>query len=141
MTTTIAEFEQRVRDSAGRQAFLTYLGARLTSVSSGAVEIVVPFREALGQQHGFLHAGVIATIADTACGYAAYTLMPATSEVLTVEFKLNLLRPGVGGEFAARARVLRSGKTITVAQADVFAINQDQEEQIATMVATLICKR
>jgi uncharacterized protein (TIGR00369 family) len=101
----------------------------------------MPFRPELGQQHGFLHAGVITTIADVAAGYAAYSTMPAASEVLSVEFKVNLLRPGVGERFVARARVVKPGRTLTVVQADVFAIAHGAEKQVASFQGTMICKR
>ena len=101
----------------------------------------MPFRPELGQQHGFLHAGVITTIADVAAGYAAYSTMPPNSEVLSVEFKVNLLRPGVGERFIARARVIKPGRTLTVVQADVFAIAHGAEKQVASFQGTMICRR
>ena len=116
------------------------IGAELGSVEDGAVEIVLPFRDDLTQQHGFIHAGVIATIADSACGYAAFTLMPEGSEVLSVEFKTNLLRPARGKQFIAAARVLKPGKTLTVVRCDVFADTQDDSNLVATMLATMICR-
>ena len=140
MPETHAGFEDRIRDSASQQAFLDFIGARLTRVAPGEVDFELPFRQELTQQHGFLHGGVITAIADVACGYAAYTLMPAGSEVLSVEFKLNLLRPGVGDKFVARARVIRPGASLTVAQADVFGISAADEKHIATMLATIICR-
>src|SRR6266550_844286 len=94
----------------------------------------------LRQQDGYLHAGIITTIADSACGYAAYTLMPAGSNVLSVEFKLNLLRPAQGETFVARAEVIKAGKTLTVVRADVFAMNESEERRlVATMQGTMIC--
>ena len=91
------------------------------------------------QQHGYLHAGVVTTIADSAAGYAAYSLMPAGSEVLSVEFKVNLLRPAKGERFRARAEVIEAGKTLTVVQADVFAVTEQGDQLIATMLGTMIC--
>jgi uncharacterized protein (TIGR00369 family) len=135
------EVENRIRSSATNQAFLQLIGAQLTKVAPGEVHFEVPFRDDLTQQHGFVHAGVVTTIADVACGYAAYTLMPEDSEVLSVEFKLNLLRPAAGKKFIARARVIKPGKTLTVTQADVFALTDDGERQVATMLATMICQR
>ena len=119
---------------------MSSIGAELLIVEPGKVEIALPYRSDLTQQHGYLHAGIITTIADTACGYAAYTLMPAGSEVLSVEFKVNLLRPAKGERFVAVANVLKPGRTLTVVRADVFGISEsDERELIATMLATMIC--
>ena len=115
------------------------IGAELTRVEPGRCEIVLPYREALSQQHGFFHGGVIATIADNASGYAAYSLMPADASVLTVELKLNLLAPGAGEALIARAQVERAGRTLTVVDTDVFALNKGQETKIARMLGTFIC--
>ena len=131
---------ERIHASAANQGFLNLIGARLTHVAPGEAEFTVAYRDDLTQQHGFVHGGVITTIADVACGYAAYTLMPEGSEVLSVEFKVNLLRPAVGSSFRARARVLKPGKTLTVVQADVFATTPEGEKQVATMLATMIRK-
>jgi uncharacterized protein (TIGR00369 family) len=127
-----------VHASASSQGFLNLIGARLTHVAPGEAEFTIPFRPDLTQQHGFVHAGVVTTIADVACGYAAYTLMPEGSEVLSVEFKVNLLRPAVGSSFITRARVIKPGKTLTVCQADVFAITAAGEKLIAVMTSTII---
>lgn len=127
-----------VHSSAASQGFLNLIGARLTHVAPGEAEFTIDFRDDLTQQHGFVHGGVITTIADVACGYAAYTLMPEGSEVLSVEFKVNLLRPAVGSSFRARARVLKPGATLTIVQADVFATMPDGEKQVAVMLATII---
>jgi uncharacterized protein (TIGR00369 family) len=116
------------------------IGAELTRVEPGLVEITLPYRADLAQQHGYLHAGIVTTIADSACGYAAYSLMPANSEVLSVEFKVNLLRPAKGEMFLASAEVVKSGKTLTVVRADVFGLDQAGERTlIATMLGTMIC--
>jgi uncharacterized protein (TIGR00369 family) len=128
----------RIRASFGRQQMMQTIGATLETVAPGRVDIALPFRAELTQQHGYLHAGVVATIADSACGYAAYTLMPADGSVLTVEYKINLLAPALGDRFVARATVLRPGRTLTVAQADVFACSGESEVRTATMLATLI---
>jgi uncharacterized protein (TIGR00369 family) len=128
----------QVRASAEKQNFLKLIGAELTHVAPGEVEFSLRYRDDLTQQHGFVHAGVITTIADVACGYAAYSLMPEGSEVLSVEFKVNLLRPAAGTRFIARARVIKPGKTLTIAQADVFAVTAEGEKQVATMLATMI---
>lgn len=127
-------------DTTANQGFLNLIGAKLTHVAPGEAEFTVPYRQDLTQQHGFLHAGVITTIADVACGCAAFTLMPEGSGVLSVEFKINLLRPAVGETFIARARVLKPGSTLFVTQADVFASTPEGEKQVATMLATMIRK-
>ncbi|HYL84234.1 MAG TPA: PaaI family thioesterase [Candidatus Angelobacter sp.] len=133
------EFERRVRESFSRQGLMKHLGAELVEVKAGQVTIRVPFRVELTQQHNYFHAGVSGAIADSACGYAAYTLMPAESSVLTVEYKLNLLAPAEGEELTARARVLRSGKTLKVCAADVHAKKNGEEVHCATMLATIMC--
>ncbi len=137
----LPSFESRVRASFGRQRFMAALGATLERVGPGEVQIRLPFREDLTQQHGFLHAGVLTTIADSACGYAALTLMPAAAAVLTVEFKVNLLAPGEGDGVVARARVLKAGRTLTVCSGDVFAIRGGEEKLVATMLATVMTVR
>lgn len=119
---------------------MTTIGAQLITVEPGVVEIMIPYRADLTQQHGYLHGGIITTVADSACGYAAYTLMPTNSEVLSIEFKVNLLRPAKGQSFIAIAEVIKPGRTLTVARADVVSIDEDQKrELIATMQATMIC--
>ncbi len=133
-----ADVLERVRENFVRQPFMSTLGASLVSVKSGAVEIGVPFRKDLTQQHGFIHAGVITSVLDSACGYAALSVAPEGVDVLSVEFKVNLLTPGVGDHFVARARVKRAGKLLTVSTADAFAIKEGQEKLVATMVATIM---
>jgi uncharacterized protein (TIGR00369 family) len=135
------QFLARVRGSFERQSMMQTIGATLDRVAPGRAEISLPFRADLTQQHGYLHAGVVATIADSACGYAAYTLMPADASVLTVEYKINLLAPARGDRFVARATVLRPGRTLTVVQADVFAYAGGAEVRTATMLATIIALR
>ena len=131
-------FEKKVRDSFARQNFMTTLGAELVSVKEGGVEIHLPFSPALGQQDGFAHAGVITSILDSACGYAALSVARPAAEVLSVEFKVNLRAPAVGEAFIARASVKRSGKTLCVCTGDAIAINKGEEKIIATMLATMI---
>ena len=109
------------------------IGGELTRVEPGVVEITLPYRTDLTQQDGFVHAGIIATIADSACGYAAYSLMPPESEVLAVEFKVNLLRPANGKLFVARAEVIKPGRTLTVVRADVVATSGEERQLVATM--------
>lgn len=135
-------FAEDIEQSFGRQLIMELIGARLMVLEPGIVEIAVPYRSDLTQQHGYLHAGIVTTIADSAAGYAAYSLMPAGAEVLSVEFKVNLLRPAQGRSFLAHAEVIKPGRTLTVARADVFGISDsDEQELIATMLATLICLR
>lgn len=117
-----------------RQTLMQTIGAELARVAPGEVDIALPFRSDLGQQHGFLHAAVVTAIADTACGYAALTLMPEGSEVMSVEFKVNLLAPAAGERFVAKARVLRAGKTLTVCMAEVFG----DDKLVATLLGTFI---
>jgi uncharacterized protein (TIGR00369 family) len=114
------------------------LGARLVSVTPGEVVIELPWRDELGQQHGVLHAGAVAAVADSACGYAALSLMPAGAAVMSVEFKVNLLAPGRGDRFLAHGRVRRAGRTLTVCEGSVRAIGDDQEREVAIMTATMI---
>jgi uncharacterized protein (TIGR00369 family) len=135
-------FVTEVETSFAKQAVMTLIGARLTKVEPGLIEISLPYRVDLTQQHGYLHAGIVTTIADSACGYAAYTLMPAGSEVLSVEFKVNLLRPAKGRSFIAMAEVLKPGRTLTVVRSDVFAIDDgSKRELVATMLGTMMCLR
>lgn len=132
------EFAGRVRASFDRQPAMGLLGARLARVEPGAVEIELPFRADLTQQHGFMHAGIVTTALDTACGYAAYSLMPADAAVLSVEFKVNLLAPARGELLRVRAEVKRAGRTITVCAADAFALSGGQSKVVATMLATMM---
>jgi uncharacterized protein (TIGR00369 family) len=131
-------FEAVVRESFGRQTAMSTIGAALTQVVPGEVVIEIPYRADLTQQNGFMHGGIITAIADSACGYAAYTLMPEGADVLAVEFKINLLAPAAGERFAAHGRVLRPGRTITVSAADVFAHEGEKQTLIASMLSTLI---
>jgi len=135
-------FADAVAQSFAKQPVMNLIGARLGVIEPGIVEIVLPFRQDLTQQNGYLHAGVVTTIADSACGYAAFSLMPAGSAVLSVEFKVNLLRPALGESFVARAEVIKAGRTLSVTRADVFAVREDAErELVATMQGTMICVR
>lgn len=132
------DYAARVRASFERQGFMRTLGARLTAVEPGRCEIRLPYREELGQQHGFFHAGATAAVADSAGGYAAYTLMGAGDSVLTVEYKINLLAPGRGEMVVARARVVRPGRTLTVCQVEVFAVSDGAESLCAAMQQTVM---
>ncbi len=132
-------YKEDVRNSFAQQAMMHLIGAELTLVEPGIVEISISYRPDITQQHGYLHAGVISTIADSACGYVAYSLMPPGSEVLSVEFKVNLLRPAKGERFKTRAEVIKSGKTLSVVNANVFSVADNKEELVATMLGTMIC--
>ena len=133
-------FAEEIKQSFAKQTIMGLIGAELTRVEPGIIEITLPYRADLAQQHGYLHAGIVTTIADSACGYAAYSLMPPNSEVLSVEFKVNLLRPAKGVKFVASAAVVKSGKTLTVVRADVFAFDESGGRAlIATMLGTMIC--
>ena len=127
-----------MRASFARQGLMQHLGAELVAVGEGTCEISCRPRPELSQQHGYVHAGVIAAIADSAAGYAALSLTPEGSEVLTVEFKLNLLAPADGELLIARGRVLRAGRTLTVCEAAVAALRDGQETQCAAALATMI---
>lgn len=130
--------QERVGNSFSRQAFMSTLGADLAAVVEGGVEIRLPFSPNLTQQNGYLHAGVITAVLDSACGYAALSVAPEDREVLTVEFKVNLLAPAAGEVFAARAQVKKAGRTLTVCAADAFAISDGREKLVATMLATIM---
>lgn len=136
-----AHFEQAVRTSFAGQQLMATIGARLTRVGAGEIEIRVPFRPELTQQHGFLHAGVVTSALDSACGYAAFSLMPEGAGVLTLEFKTNLLAPARGQELIARGHVVRAGRTITVCQADASMVVDGAEKPVATMLATIMTVR
>lgn len=129
---------QRVRDSFALQGAMSTLGAQLTHLAPGAVDISFDWAPGLTQQHGFIHAGILATVLDSACGYAAFTLMPADAGVLSIEFKVNLLAPADGEVIRVRGRVVRAGRTISVCTADAFAVRDGQERHVTTMTATMM---
>ena len=133
-------FPDEVRQSFAKQAIMGLIGGELTRVEPGVVEISLRYRADLTQQDGYVHAGIVTTIADSACGYAAYSLMPPESEVLAVEFKVNLLRPAKGELFIARAEVIKPGRTLTVVRADVFSLSAGGKERqlVATMQGTMM---
>ena len=134
-----ADYEERVRASFERQNAMATIGAELTQVTPGIVEIEMPYSAALTQQHGFLHAGVISAALDSACGCAAFSLMPENASVLTIEFKVNLLAPGKGERFLFRASVTKPGRTIVVADGQAYAFAADGEAKlIATMTGTMM---
>ena len=128
-----------MHDSFARQQVMEMLGVSMTRCEPGVVELQMRHRGDLTQQHGFIHAGIIATVMDSACGYAAFTLMPADASVLTVEYKINLLAPAKGELLIARAAVKRAGKIITVCTADAFMDNADELKPVAIMLGTIMC--
>lgn len=130
-------FAARVQASFARQTFMATLGASLAHVAPGFVVIALPFRDALTQQHGFLHAGVVSAVVDSACGYAALTLMPAGAAVLSVEFKVNMLAPASGKRFEARGRVRKAGRTITVCEGEMRAFADETGGGDGTLVALM----
>ncbi len=132
------DFEARVRASFNHQQVMQAIGARLVTVGTGEARIELPFRPELTQQHGYLHAGIIGAIVDSACGYAAYTLMPAGSEVLTVEYKVNFLAPARGERFVAIGRAIKPGRTLTVCAGEVWAYDQSAARQVAAMQSTMM---
>lgn len=130
--------ESRIRESYARQTVMQLIGATLIYVNRGEVWIELPYRSDMSQQHGFVHAGIITTIVDSACGYAAMTMTPFDMSVLTVEFKMNFLSPAIGERFIAKGKVKKAGRTITVCEGDVIAYGDGGEKVIATMLATMM---
>ncbi len=133
------EYAKRVQDSFHEQTFMATLGATLTHVAPGEVTITLPMRDALAQQHGSMHAGTLASVLDSAAGYAAYSLMPAGSGVVSVEFKINLLEPAVGDRIEARGRVVRAGRTLSACTAEAWAVSAEGEQLVATLQGTMMC--
>lgn len=127
-----------IRESFERQTIMATIGAALVSVEPGKAVIALPYAKHICQQHGFLHAGVVATIVDSACGYAAFSVMPAHSAVLTVEFKVNLMAPAKGERFVATGRVVKAGRTLTVTQGEVVAFDAGRETTVAIVTATMM---
>ena len=134
-------FEARVRENFTKQSMLATLGGEMGLVRPGEVHLHMPFDGRLTQQDGFLHAGTVTTLMDSACGYAAFSLMPADARVLSVEFKVNLLAPARGERFRAEGRVVKAGRTITVCEGKMFSIEGGNETLCAMMQATMICIR
>jgi uncharacterized protein (TIGR00369 family) len=131
-------YAARVRESFGRQKAMHHIGARLRAVGPGWSEVELPHREELTQQKGFLHGGIVGMIADNACGYAAFSLMPANTSPLTVEYKINLLAPGRGSVYVAEGVVLKPGRTLTVTRAEVYAETASGRVHIASMQQTVL---
>ena len=133
-----ADRTAEVRRSFARQKFMKHLGVEIVRVAAGTTELRLRRKDALLQQHGYFHGGVIATLADVAGGYAGFSLMGADDSVLTVEFKLNIVAPGDGEELRARGAVVRSGRTLTITRADVFVLKDGRETLCATALQTLM---
>lgn len=131
-------FEARVRASFSAQPLMQTLGARIVKIAPGEVHVELPFSAALTQQDGFIHAGAITSIVDSACGYAAFSLMPADAAVLTVEFKVNLLSPAKGERFVAIGKVVKPGRTLTVCSGEVVAYAGGETKPVAMMQATMM---
>jgi uncharacterized protein (TIGR00369 family) len=132
------DFRARVEASFARQTAMASLGVSIAKLEPGEVELAMPYNPAFAQQHGFVHAGIMATALDSACGYAAFSLMPADAGVLTIEFKTNLLAPAKGERFTFRGHVVKPGRTITVCEAQGFAHDGGRSKLVATMTATLM---
>jgi uncharacterized protein (TIGR00369 family) len=136
-----AEREDRVRSSFAKQGLMATLGATLVKVAPGRVEIALKPMPAITQQHGFVHAGAVSAIADSAAGYATMSLLPLDTSVLTTEFKINLIAPATGDRIVARGEVVKAGRTLTIAQTRVVAVTGDTEKLVALLVATMMAIR
>ena len=132
------DFEAKVRESFGKQTAMQTLGAVMNRVVPGEVEIEMPYRADLTQQHGFIHGGIITAIVDSACGYAAFSLSAPETAVLTVEYKVNFVAPAKGDRLLARGEVVRPGATVTVCKGDVMAANGAEEKLVASMLTTMM---
>jgi len=132
-------YEEKIRSSFAQQGVMQTIGASLVSIQPGQVEIAFDYDPKLTQQNGFIHAGISTTVVDSACGYAALSLMPAGSAVLTVEFKVNLLSPAIGERFIAVGKVKKTGRTISVCEGDLIAVKGEERKVVATMLATMMC--
>ena len=136
---SMTSLETRIQNSFEQQRVMRLLNAKLAKVSPGEVHIELPFQPQLTQQHGYLHAGIITTVVDSACGYAAYVLMPPESEVLSVEFKINFLHPARGERFLAVGKVVKPGRTLMICSGELHAFEAGEQKQVALMQATMIC--
>ncbi len=132
-------FEARVRKSFRLQRVMATIGAELTRVEAGAATIELPYREDLTQQHGYLHAGIVTAVVDNACGYAAFSLMPVGSNLLTVEYKVNFVAPAKGQRFIATGHVVKPGRTLYVCTGEVVAVDGEQQQTVTLMQATMMC--
>jgi len=134
----MSDIQERIATSFNSQGLMATLGAQLVSVADGEVQIALPFSDRLSQQHGFLHAGAITSIVDSACGYAALTQAPPEAEVVTAEFKINFVRPAIGERFLAIGKVQHSGKLLTVCSGEVRAVSGNVSKVVAIMQATIV---
>lgn len=133
-----ARYRERVQESFDQQQVMATMNVSIADIKPGQVKLEFPYQDSLVQQHGFIHAGVQSAVMDSACGYAAFSLMPKEAEVLTVEFKINLLSPAAGDRFIAIGRVVKPGRTITVSECELFAENRDGQKIVSTMTGTLM---
>ena len=131
-------FKEKVSASFAQQPVMNTVGATIVSIEPGMVELEFTHQQNLTQHHGFIHAGIVTTVLDSACGYAAYSLMPENTSVLTIEFKTNLLAPALGEKYVAIGQVKKPGRTITVSDGELFAITNGQKKLVATMTGTLM---
>ncbi len=131
-------YVEKVRSSFDRQAVMATMGASLGEVGAGTAEIIMPYRSDLTQQHGFIHAGIVSTLLDSALGYAAFSLMPADAAILTVEYKVNLVAPAKGDSIVARGWVVKPGRTLTVCSGEAYALTDGAQKMVATMQSTLM---
>ncbi len=131
-------YKEKVRESFSLQDVMNTIGAAPVLIEPGHVEIEFAYKKNLTQHHGFIHAGIVSTVLDSACGYAAYTLMPENTSVLTIEFKINLLSPAQGDKFVAIGKVKKPGRTITVSEGELFALHAGSSKLVATMTGTLM---
>jgi uncharacterized protein (TIGR00369 family) len=131
-------FAERCRASFARQQAMALIGARMTAIAPGSCEIELPFRAEITQQKGYVHGGIVGMVADTACGYAAYSLMPASASLVTVEYKINILAPGCGERLLARAEVIKSGRTLSITRGEVYAEQGGAQTLCAVMQQTLM---
>jgi len=133
------DYANKVRESLAKQGAIGLIGGELVSVEPGRVVLALPYNTKITQQHGFVHAGIVTTLLDTAAGYAAYSLMPADAEVLTIEFKTNLMAPAKGERFRFEGKVIKRGRTIMFCEADAFAINDNQPDRhVVSLSATMM---
>lgn len=140
MTPRNPDYAQAVRDAFARQPFMHHLGAEIADIRPGMVEIHLPFRAEMGQNHGFFHGGVIGALCDVAGGFAGFSLLPAGASILTVEYKLNFVAPGHGERLVGRGRVIRAGGTLIVTEIEIFAVAEGIETLCAIGLQTLRAK-
>ena len=131
-------YKEKVIESFSRQEVMKTVNASIITIGPGVIELEFPYQSSLTQQHGFIHAGIVSTVLDSACGYAAFSLMPENAAVLTIEFKLNLLSPAKGERFRAVGRVKKPGKNITVTEGELFSYSEGEQKLIAVMVGTIM---